>query len=125
MSATRTVAVAQWLSITRRAVEGIRFLEPVKAKNWSANLRDVQEVKKGQDPWKKIFDEWKNDNLLVKGRTQGKIGMGLLLEPRAVGEAGSLESALHSAIANVNSAGCEVERVEIIASRIPQPAGPD
>lgn len=83
-------AVAQWLSITRRAVDGIRFLEQAKGKTWSANLRGVQEVKKGQDPWKKIFDEWKNDNLLVKGRTQGKAGMGLLLEPRAVGDRDTL-----------------------------------
>lgn len=37
-------------------------------------------------------------------------------------EADSLESALRSAIANVKSAGYEVERVEINADTMPQPA---
>jgi len=37
-------------------------------------------------------------------------------------EADSLESALRSAIANVKSAGCEVERVEIHADTMLQPA---
>lgn len=37
-------------------------------------------------------------------------------------EADSLESALRSAIANVKSAGYEVERMEINAETMPQPA---
>jgi hypothetical protein len=37
-------------------------------------------------------------------------------------EADSLESAIRSAIANVKSAGYEVERVEIEANTMPQPA---
>jgi hypothetical protein len=37
-------------------------------------------------------------------------------------EANSLEEAIRSAIANVKSAGHEVERVEIEAEAVPQPA---
>jgi len=36
--------------------------------------------------------------------------------------ADTLEEAINSAIANVKSAGCEVERVEIDAGAMPQPA---
>ena len=38
------------------AVDGIRFLEPARGKGWSANLRELKEVKKGPDPWKKIIE---------------------------------------------------------------------
>jgi len=37
-------------------------------------------------------------------------------------EATSLEAAINSAIKNVRSAQCEVERVEIAAAAMPQPA---
>jgi hypothetical protein len=37
-------------------------------------------------------------------------------------EAGSLEAAISSAIQDVRSAGCEVDRIEIAARTVPQPA---
>jgi hypothetical protein len=37
-------------------------------------------------------------------------------------EANSLEAAINSAIKNVRAANCEVERVEIAAAAMPQPA---
>ncbi len=82
-------AVAQWLQVTRRAVAGIHFLEPAKGKVFAAKLRDVQVVKKGQDPFKKIFDDWKDQgaNPKIPGQIAiGRPGVGLLIAPRAVGE---------------------------------------
>lgn len=69
-------AVAQWLSVTRRAVAGIHFLPPTRGKVFSANFRDVQPVKKGTDPYKKIFDEWKEQGAIAK--VPGQIAIGQL-----------------------------------------------
>ena len=82
-------AVAQWLQVTRRAVAGIHFLESAKGKSFTANFRDVQPVKKGPDPYKKIIDGWKEQGANVKLPGQlaiGRPGVGLLLAPRTVGE---------------------------------------
>ncbi len=82
-------AVAQWLQVTRRAVAGIHFLQPTKGKIFSANFRDVQPVKKGPDPYKKIFDDWKEQGAIAKVPGQiaiGRPGVGMLIVPRAVGE---------------------------------------
>jgi len=82
-------AVAQWLQITRRAVAGIHFLEPAKGKSFSISFRDVEPVKKGPDPYKKILDDWKNQGAIAKLPGQmaiGRPGVGLLVAPRAVGE---------------------------------------
>ncbi len=86
-------SVAQWLEVTRRAVAGIHFLEPAKGKIYSANFRDVQPVKKGPDPYKKIFDDWKNQGAIAKlpnNLAKGQPGIGLLLQPKAVGERDTL-----------------------------------
>lgn len=72
-------SVAQWLRISRRAVDGIRFLDPASAKKYSANLRESKDVRK-------TLDEWKNRDAMVRGQVIGRPGIGLLLEPRAVGE---------------------------------------
>lgn len=71
-------AVAQWLLVTRRAVEGIRFLEPGKGKAFSADLEGVKDTRK-------LFDAWKNDGATVRV-PRGSATRGMLLEPRAVGE---------------------------------------
>lgn len=79
--------VAQWLRLTQRAVDGIRFLEPAESDNgrgktYSANLRE------SKDP-RKTLENWKNDGLTVRGTGApncSRPGMGLLLEPRAVGD---------------------------------------
>jgi hypothetical protein len=75
-------AVAQWLLITRRAVDGIRFLEPAGEKIHLVNLRDAK------DP-RKTLEGWKSNGLTVKipgGPHASRQGLGILLEPRAVGE---------------------------------------
>lgn len=82
-------AVAQWLEVTRRAVEGIRFLEPARDKAFTANLQELMPVKKGPDPWKKVFEDWKPDGAIVKVPGQiavGRFGSGLILRPQAVGD---------------------------------------
>jgi hypothetical protein len=86
-------AVAQWLQVTRRAVAGIHFLEPSKGKIIAANFRAIESVKKGQDPYKNLFEGWKNDGVLAKIPGQiafGRPGLGMLLAPRAVGEQDTL-----------------------------------
>ena len=82
-------AVAQWLDVTRRTVAGIHFLTPTKGKTFAANLRGVEPVKKGPDPYKKIFDDWKNDGAIAKVPGQiaiGRPGVRLLLAPQVVGD---------------------------------------
>lgn len=86
-------SVAQWLEVTRRAVAGLHFLEPAKSNVFSAHLKEVQAVKKGPDPFKKIFDDWKSRGAIGKLPGQivaGRAGMGLLMQPRAVGEKDTL-----------------------------------
>lgn len=86
-------AVAQWLTVTRRAVAGIHFLKPSKGPVYAANFRDVQPVKKGPDPYKKIYEDWKTQGVIAKVPGQhviGRPGLGLLLAPRAVGEQDTL-----------------------------------
>lgn len=75
-------AVAQWLRLTQRAVDGIRFLEAAPSEKIVANLRE------SKDP-RKTLEAWKNDGLTVRGTgapNTSRAGMGLLLEPRAVGD---------------------------------------
>jgi len=79
--------VAQWLRLTQRAVDGIRFLEPAtsdqgRGKKYSANLRE------SKDP-RKTLETWKSEGLNVRGTggpNTSRAGMGLLLEARSVGE---------------------------------------
>lgn len=71
--------VAQWLLVTRRAVEGIRFLEATNEKHWSANLRESKDIRKA-------FDGWKPDGPTVKVQGIPRPNHGLLIEPRAVGD---------------------------------------
>jgi hypothetical protein len=90
-------AVAQWLQVTRRAVAGIHFVEPAKGKVFSANFREVQTVKKGPDPYKKIVDNWKElgSNMRLPGPIGiTRPGVGLLLTPRTVGERETFEFAI-------------------------------
>ncbi len=75
--------VAQWMQVSRRAVDGIRFLEPPAGKVFSADLRAARDARKALDLWKKDG---------AGGKMQGisRPGVGLLLEPKAVGERGGL-----------------------------------
>ncbi len=72
-------AVAQWLTVTRRAVEGVRFIEPNDNKVLVANLQESKDIRK-------TLDALKTDGLTYKMQGVPKTGMGLLIEPRAVGE---------------------------------------
>ncbi len=77
-------SVAQWMVVTRRAVDAIRFLEPPSETTFASDLRDVKDIRKA-------FDPWKEQGATVKGRTQGRPGMGLIIEPKWVGERGGME----------------------------------
>jgi len=76
-------SIAQWMRTSRRAVDGIRILEPPNGKVFSANLREAKDARK-------TLDDWKSDG--ASGKVQGiaRPGMGLLLEPRAVGDRDAL-----------------------------------
>jgi len=76
-------SVAQWMTVTRRAVDAIRLLDPPPGKLLSVDLRDTKDTRKA-------FDPWKDAGATVKGQGQGLPGMGMLLDPKWVGERGGL-----------------------------------
>ncbi|MBA4067551.1 MAG: hypothetical protein C0501_28350 [Isosphaera sp.] len=80
--------VAQWLVVTRRAVDGLRFLDPPAHKTFALDLREVKDVRKA-------FDAWKADGATGK-ELKGipRPGLGLLIEPRAVGDRDELSFAV-------------------------------
>jgi len=82
--------VALWMRVTRRAVDGIRFLEPPSDKKYSANLREARDARK-------TLDDWKNQGAQVKGQGLARPGMGMLLQPRAVGERDTLNFSIPGA----------------------------
>ncbi len=70
-------SVEQLLEVTRRAVEGIRFLEPAPSEILEADLVNVQ-----KDPSRQ-FDSWKKAGIqLGKVPRMGKPGLGALIEPK-------------------------------------------
>ncbi len=72
--------VAQWLVVTRRAVDGLRFLDPPRGKTFAMNYHEVKDLKKA-------FEEWKVDGFTGKElKGVARPGLGLLLESRAVGD---------------------------------------
>jgi len=72
--------VAQWLVVTRRAVDGLRFLDPSRGRQFAMDFREVKDLRKA-------FDGWKADGVTGKGlKGIARPGLGLLLEPQAVGE---------------------------------------
>ncbi|HXG12571.1 MAG TPA: DUF1592 domain-containing protein [Gemmataceae bacterium] len=75
--------VAQWMQVTRRAVDGIRFLEPAAGKVFSADLRSVKDARQA-------FDPWKANGAQVRGQAIVRPGLGMLLQPRAPGESDTL-----------------------------------
>lgn len=74
-------SVEQFMVVSRRAVDAIRFLEPASGKVFSADLRDTK------DP-RKVLDPWKAEGANPKTRGLAVPGIGLLLEPKWVGEKG-------------------------------------
>jgi len=76
-------SLTQWMQTTRRAVAGIRFLEPAASKVFSANLREAKDAKKA-------LEDWKNDGATGKIQGIARPSMGLLLEPRSPGDRDAL-----------------------------------
>jgi hypothetical protein len=80
--------VAQWLVVTRRATDGLRFLDPPRGKTFALDFRELKDLKKA-------FDGWKADGFTgkeLKGTL--KTGTGLLVESRAVGDREELSFAV-------------------------------
>ncbi|MDQ3621051.1 MAG: DUF1592 domain-containing protein [Verrucomicrobiota bacterium] len=74
--------VAQMMQVTRRAVDGIRFLDPAPRAPLPADLRNVKDARKA-------FDSWKAEGASAKGNdVAGKPGLGLLIKPKWVGDRG-------------------------------------
>jgi len=72
-------ALATWLIVTRRAVDGLRFLDAETGKVFDADLT------KGKDP-KKTLDDWKANGASGKLSGIARPGVGMLIEPRSPGD---------------------------------------
>jgi hypothetical protein len=72
-------SVDQAMQVARRAVEGIRFLEPAARKPLAADLRQIKDVRKA-------LDGWRAEGVTPKLGGTNLPGMGLLLQPQWVGD---------------------------------------
>ncbi len=99
-------SIEQWMRVSRRAVAGIRFLEPARGTVFTANLSE------SKDP-RKVLDDWKKQGANSKAHGIGRAGVGLLLEPRAVGDRDALSFHLP-----VPADGQGVVRLKVVASVI-------
>ncbi len=72
--------IAQWLVVTRRAVDGLRFLEPPRGKKFAMDFREVKDLRKEFGTWKAEGFTGKE----LKGILRPQLG--LLIESRAVGD---------------------------------------
>ena len=70
-------SVARAMEVTRRAVEGIRFLEPARGTNWVSELRNIKDPRRTLDNWKKTGGYFK-----ARGVNHPE---GLLMEPQWLG----------------------------------------
>ena len=77
-------SVDRVMEITRRAIDGIRFLEPNEARLYSADLAN------SKDPRKEL-DNWKHKGAYVKTRGYKLEGKGLMIEPKWLGDRGGQE----------------------------------
>lgn len=75
-------SVERVMAVTRRAVEAIRFLEPARGQVFTADLTETKDARQA-------LDSWKADGASPKTRGLAVPGLGLLLEPKWVGERGS------------------------------------
>jgi len=77
-------SIEQWLRVSRRAVDGIRFIEPATGKVFATDLRQ------SKDP-RRTLDDWKKEGALqVKVEGTGRTGLGILMPPKAVGDRDAL-----------------------------------
>ena len=104
-------SVAQGLRITRRAVDGIRILEPSPGKVLRANLRESKDVRK-------TLDEWKAEGVSAKVPGLSRLGNGLLLEPSWVGDRSGFSLNIPQA---ANRAG--IVRLKLVVSVLKPVAG--
>ncbi len=72
-------SIAQLLDVARRAVDGVRFLEPATSKVFQADLRAHK------DP-RRALDDWKKEGVSGEIRGINHAGAGLLLEPLWLGD---------------------------------------
>jgi hypothetical protein len=79
-----SASVAQIMEVTRRAVDAIRFLEPAPGPVFTADLST------SKDP-RKEFDSWKNAGALPKPQGQARPFVGLVMEPKWLGDRGGSE----------------------------------
>jgi hypothetical protein len=96
--------VAQWLAVTRRAVDGIRFLEPEKSKAIQFDLRTMKDLRRGSD-------SAKGDMPTIRGATTFRPGEGHMLPAGAVGDRDTLNILLP-----VGAARQSVVRFTVVAS---------
>lgn len=68
-------SVAQALQVTRRAVDGVRFLSESRSQLIAADVRDAKDVKK-------VFERWKNEGVSAGGDIAPQPGTGWLLKPK-------------------------------------------
>ena len=77
-------SIEQWMRVSRRAVDGIRFLEPAGGKVFATDLS------KSKDP-RRTLDDWRKEGALqVKVEGTGRTGLGILMPPKAVGDRDAL-----------------------------------
>lgn len=75
-------SVAQTMQVARRAVEGLRFLEPARGKTYAADLRGAADARK-------LLDAWKAEGLSVSaGDGAAAAGLGWLIRPKWLGDRG-------------------------------------
>ncbi len=104
-------SVAQVMTVTRRAVDGIRFLGPPAGTTLEANFREAR------DP-RSVFNGWKAKGATGKMRGSVLPGKGLLLEPHWVGERDALSFGLPAP-----ADGRGVVRLRLVVSALKPVAG--
>ena len=72
------------MKVARRAVDGIRFLEPASDGIFEADFRDAKEARR-------ISQKWKAKGAYAKVRGLNRPGEGLLIEPKWLGERGGMK----------------------------------
>ncbi len=77
-------ALAQVMQVTRRAVDGIRILDPPHEKVFAADVRNAKDLRK-------VFDDWKADGLSANtGDVTPQVGLGWLIKPKWLEDRGGL-----------------------------------
>ena len=78
-------SVSQGMEVARRAVDGLRFLEPPRSRLLTLDLRETTDARRA-------FDAWRDDDMR-RARVDAipNPGTGLMLRPKWIGERGGLE----------------------------------